>query len=99
VALVMGTMIGKLPAENIYFAKGYLGLEGSLAWLDANLDAALRALPTPRDFSLFEVSLFCLIEHLAFRPTAPLALHARLMAFAADFGTREAARRTAYRFD
>jgi glutathione S-transferase len=99
VALVMGTVIGKLPVENIYFAKGYLGLEGSLAWLDANLEAALQALPTSRNFSLFEVSLFCLIEHLAFRPTAPLAPHPRLVAFAAQFGTREAARRTAYRFD
>lgn len=99
VALVMGTVIGKLPAGNIYFAKGYLGLEGSLAWLDANLDAALHALPAPRDFSLFEVSLFCLVEHLAFRPTVPLAPHARLTAFTAEFGTREAARRTTYRFD
>jgi glutathione S-transferase len=99
VALVMGTVIGKLPAENIYFAKGYLGLEGSLTWLDAHLDEALRALPVPRDLSLFEVSLFCLIEHLAFRPTAPLAPYARLTVFAAEFGQREAARRTAYRFE
>jgi glutathione S-transferase len=99
VALVMGTVIGKLPTENIYFAKGYLGLEGSLTWLDAHLDEALHALPTPRDLSLFEVSLFCLIEHLAFRPTAPLAPYGKLTAFTAKFGQREAARRTAYRFD
>jgi glutathione S-transferase len=99
VQLVMGTVLGKLPADNMFFVKARTGLEASLAWLDANLDQALRRLPEPRDLSLFEVSLFCLVEHLAFRPTVPLESHAHLKAFTADFGTRRAARHTAYRFD
>ncbi len=99
VQLVMGTVLGKLPADNLYFVKARAGLEASLAWLDANLEQALRRLPAPRVFSLFEVSLFCLVEHLAFRPTVPLEAHGHLAAFVADFGRRKAARQTAYRFD
>jgi len=99
VQLVMGTVLGKLPADNIFFVKARAGLEGSLSWLDANLAQALRQLPEARELSLFEVSLFCLIEHLAFRPTVPMAAHAHLADFVARFGRQEAAHRTAYRFD
>jgi len=44
VQLVMGTVLAKLPEDNVFFVKARAGLEGSLAWLDANLDAALAAL-------------------------------------------------------
>lgn len=99
VQLVMGTVLGKLPADNVFFVKARAGLEASLAWLDQNLAQALARLPAQRELRLFEVQLFCLIEHLAFRPTVPMSAHAQLAAFGADFGKREAARRTAYRFD
>jgi glutathione S-transferase len=99
VQLVMGTVLGKLPADNLFFVKARTGLEASLAWLDANLGQALRLLPAQREFSLFEVSLFCLVEHLVFRPTVPLEAHAHLGTFVADFGRRKAAQQTAYRFD
>lgn len=99
VQLVMGTVLGKLPADNMFFVKARTGLEASLAWLDANLPQALARLPAPREWSLFEVSLFCLVEHLAFRPTVPMSACAELTAFSAQFGQREAAQRTAYRFD
>jgi glutathione S-transferase len=98
VQLVMGTVINKLPADNPFFAKARTGFENSLRWLDAHLDAALRALP-PRDVSLFEVSLFCLVEHLQFRPTLPLDSLPSLSAFTADFAARPSAQRTAYRYD
>lgn len=98
VQLVMGIVINKLPAENPFFAKARSGFENSLGWLDAHLGAALGALPS-HDLSLFEVSLFCLVEHLQFRPTLPLdSLHA-LLGFATDFAKRPSAQRTAYRFD
>lgn len=99
VQLVMGTVLGKLPADNMFFVKTRTGLEASLGWLDAHLDEALRRLPQPRDLSVFELSLFCLVEHLVFRPTVSLEPHARLTAFARQFGTRRAAVQTAYRFD
>jgi glutathione S-transferase len=98
VQLVFGTQGAKLPPENIYFAKAAAGLSNTLAWLDANVDALLRALPV-RDVSLFEVSLFCLWEHLRFRPGVALEGYPRLAAFAAAFGDRPSARQTAYAFD
>jgi glutathione S-transferase len=99
VQLVMGTVLAKLPADNLFFLKARTGLESSLAWLDANLAQALQQLPAGRAMSLFEVSLFCLVEHLAFRATVPMAAHAQLTAFSAHFGRQDAAQRTAYRFD
>lgn len=99
VQIVMGTVLGKLPAENMFFAKAHTGLAASLAWLDENLAAALRALPAPRSLSLLEVSLFCLVEHLIFRPTLPVAPYSCLTTYAAQFGRQDAAQRTTYRFD
>jgi len=98
VQLVFGTIIGKLPPDNVYFAKARAGLESSLRWLDGNLAAALRALP-PRDLSLFEVSLFCLIDHLTFRGTLAIDPFPSLVRLSQEFGTRPSAQRTAYRFD
>jgi glutathione S-transferase len=96
---VFGTIVAKLPADNTYFAKGRAGFEGALAWLDANLGEAIDALPSSRDLSLFEVTLFCLIEHLAFRETLSSAPYPALVEFARAFGTRPSAQRTPYRFD
>jgi hypothetical protein len=98
VQLVLGTIVGKLPAEHVYFAKGRAGFEGALRWLDEHVEAALAALP-PRDLSLFEVTLFCLIEHLVFRQSLPVEPYPRLVQFARVFGERPAARATAYKFD
>jgi len=99
VQLIFGTMIAKLPAENLYFTKGRQGFEGALLWLDQNVESALAALPSPRDLSLFEVTLFCLVEHLAFRTTVPTEPYAALERFRKQFGERPSAQKTAYRFD
>jgi glutathione S-transferase len=98
VQLVFGMQVARLPAENVYFAKAADGFRNALAWLDANLEAVLRSLP-PRDLSLLEASLFCLLEHLTFRDTLPLAPYRHLVAFAGNFRERPAARATAYAFD
>lgn len=98
VQLVFGTQLARLPGENVYFAKAADGFRNALAWLDANLEAVLGDLP-PRGFSLLEASLFCLVEHVAFRDTLPLAPYRHLAAFAASFGERPSAQRTAYAFD
>ena len=99
VQLVMGTIVGKLPVDNIYFEKARTGLLGSLNWLEANLQDALRALPSERSLSVFEVSLFCLIEHLIFRPTVSVSSYTMLERFARDFSKRSSAQRTVYQFD
>lgn len=100
VQIIMGTGIGKLPADNVYFVKMRAGLEGALSWLEVNLPAALSELPAPRDLSVFEVSLFCLIEHLSFRITVPVEPYPALARFAADFAAANAAaRETPFKFD
>ncbi len=99
VQLVFGTVIARLPAQNVYFAKGKEGFEGALRWLEANLADALAALPSPRGLCLFGVSLFCLVEHLTFRQTLSAEPYPALRRFTTDFGKRPSAQRTAYRFD
>lgn len=99
VQLAIGTGVAKLPADNVFFVKIRAGFEGALRWLEANLDAALAAMPASRDLSLFETALFCLVEHLSFRATVSAEPYLKLRAFAARFGERESARRTPYRFD
>jgi glutathione S-transferase len=97
VQLVMGTIFGELPGENVYFVKARAGLQASLAWLDEHIDAALARLPAGRDISLFEVTLFCLVEHLTFRPTVATNPYRNLRAFAATYAALPAAMATAYR--
>lgn len=97
VQLVVGTKIASLLAENVFFAKTLTGLRGSLAWLDAELGNIESRLPRDRTLSFLEVCLFCLLEHLRFRETVPLAPYSRLLRFAEVFGRRASAERTVYR--
>ena len=99
VQLAMGVLTSKLPADNAFFAKIRAGFEGALGWLDQNLSAVLASLAADRSFSLFEVALFCLLEHLSFRGTLPVAPYPALVAFAKTFGQRPSAKQTPYAFD
>jgi glutathione S-transferase len=99
VQLVMGTVVGKLPADNVYFTKASSGLEGSLEWLDVHVTDVISEMPVPRGLSVFEASLFCLVEHLAFRKTISVEAYPALIRFAQAFAERESAQKTAYRFD
>jgi len=99
VQLVFGTLVGKLPADNVFFAKGRAGLEGSLQWLNANVDAVLNGLPADRRLSLFEVSLYCLLEHLVWRGTLTVEGLPNLANFARAYGARASAQCTPYVFD
>jgi glutathione S-transferase len=98
VQLVFGTIVGKLPADNVYFAKARAGFDNSLRWLDRHAAQILGVLPA-RDFSLFEVALFCLIEHMSFRDTLPVEPYPSLVRFSEGFAVRPSARHTVYRFD
>ena len=98
VQLVFGTMVAKLPADNVYFAKSRAGLDNSLHWLDRHATQVIGSLPA-RDISLLEVSLFCLLEHLVFRATLPVAPYPALVRFSDEFAARPSAQRTRYRFD
>ncbi len=96
VQLVLGPPLGDLPRDHAVFRKTRAGLEGALGWLDARLDQVLAELPRPRDVSLLELGLFCLVEHLAFRRTLAEPPPARLRAFAAEVATRASAQKTPY---
>jgi glutathione S-transferase len=74
-------------------------LENALAFLDANLDRVLAALPSDRVLSFCETSLFCLVTHLPFRKVMEVDGYPRLVAFSRTFGARPGAQATLYRFD
>jgi glutathione S-transferase len=98
VQIIIGTMVNKLPADSPFFVKARASMDASLAWLDSNLAELVRILPA-RDLSLFEVSLFCLVEHLSFRGTVELDPFAELRSFCKEFAERPSAQNTLYRFD
>jgi glutathione S-transferase len=99
VQVVFGTVLARLPPDNIYFAKARAGFEGSLAWLDEHLARVLALLPPQRTLSLFEVTLYCLVDHLSFRQTVSLDGRDALLRFREQWGERESARATPYRLD
>lgn len=82
-----------------YLLKTQAGLQGALTWLDTRLDEVLAALPAPRQVSVLEVTLLCLIDHLRFFPSFPLEPYPRLNRFADVEGQRASAQRTVFRFD
>ena len=99
VQLIMGTLVAKLPADNVFFVKTRAGFEGALGWLDVHLGEVLRTLRSERTLSVFEVSLFCLIEHIQWRKTLPFDRYRTLSEFAQAYAVKPAAMRTAYAFD
>jgi glutathione S-transferase len=98
VQIVTGTLVAGLPADNGYFVKGRQGFAGALRFLDDNLPGALDALPA-RDLSLFEVTLFCLVDHVRFRETLSLEPYPALRSFSDTFAQRPSASSTPYGFD
>jgi glutathione S-transferase len=74
-------------------------IENSLDFLDAHLDTALAALPADRLTSFLEVALFCVVTHLPWREVMDVSRWTRLGDFVRDFGQRDSARATEYRFD
>lgn len=99
VQIVFGTLVAKLPNDNIYFDKARTGFEAALAWLDTNVADVVRALPASRKLSLLEASLFCMIDHLHFRKTLQIQKYLALEGFAQEFAARSSAQRTPYQFD
>lgn len=99
VQLRVGINVCKLPSDNVYFAKSRAAMAGALFWLDAGLDELLALLPAERDLSLFECSLFCLVEHILFLPSLSLYAYPALRNFAAAFSERTSARNTRFYLD
>jgi glutathione S-transferase len=98
VTLIMA-QLGDAGAGSAHVIKLRRSLIDSLGWLDQNIEQALGALPAERELSFLEVTLFCLITHLEFREILDIEVYPALVAFRAQFGARQAAAETAYRFD
>jgi glutathione S-transferase len=82
-----------------YDAKLRTSLTDSLAWLDAQLMAALASLPPERSLSLLELTCYCFVTHLDFREIADTSGYAGLQRFCQSFGARPSALATTYRMD
>jgi len=100
VALILGKIAG--TQESALHLKMQKSLLGTLSWLEDNvphLPHLPHALPAARDLSFLEVTLFCLVTHIAFRDVVPLGPYPALNRFAQDFGARASCIETAFRFD
>jgi glutathione S-transferase len=74
-------------------------LDHCIRYLDQNIGETLAALPSDRVLSFVEVALFCTVTHFPFRQTIDVSAWKNLGAFCTEFGQRESARATEYRFD
>jgi glutathione S-transferase len=96
VSLIMRSL--PAPGSNPVDDKAHASLMNSLAWLEAQLPAAIRTL-ADRTVSFLEVSSFCFISHLEFRKVADMSAYPNLRAFCEAYANRPSARETEYRFD
>jgi glutathione S-transferase len=97
VEVVFHEIVSKRPPDAAS-RKRRTSLALCLDWLDQRLDAIHGELPAER-IALFDLGLFCLLEHLPFRNPMDLSEMSRLAAFARAFGLRTSAQATPYRFD
>lgn len=97
VLLVFGLQIAELSPDNIFFVKARRSLTGTLDWLELRVTELLWSLP-PRRTSLWEISLFCLLEHITYRRTLA-GVPPALQAFQAAFRERSSAVLTPYGAD
>ncbi|KFL37259.1 glutathione S-transferase family protein [Arenimonas donghaensis] len=97
VDVVLHAFVAKRPPDAVS-AKRRTSLINCLAWLDANLDAVHAELPADR-IRCFDLGLFCLFEHLAFRNPIDTSAWRTLQVFSAAMARRDAALATPYRFD
>ena len=98
VALIMAELSGS-DNGNAHHIKMRKSLVNMMRWLENNVREALDALPSERDLSYLEVTLFCLVSHLEFREVLPLSPYPDLNKFCKHFAERASAYETTYRFD
>ena len=97
VEVVFHEIVSKRPPDPAS-RKRRTSLVECLAWLDRHWDDIRAELP-PARIAIFDLGLFCLLEHLPFRNPIDLSSMPRLTSFASAFATRPSAQATPYRFD
>jgi glutathione S-transferase len=98
VSLIMAKLSegGDGNAHHVKMRKSLLNM---MSWLESNVGHALDALPSERELSYLEVTLFCLVTHLEFRDVLPVSSYPDLKRFCQHFAVRASAGETTYRFD
>ncbi len=94
VNLIMANLSGNTLATS---SKLQTSLRAMMSWLDEHSTDALT-LP-PHDLSFFEISLFCLLEHLEFRQILDVSGYVQLMTFRQQYAQRAACMATAFKYD
>jgi glutathione S-transferase len=97
VEVVFHEIVSKRPPDAAS-RKRRTSLALCLDWLDQHLDAIHAEVPAAR-IALFDLGLFCLLEHLPFRNPMDLSRMPQLTDFVRAFGARASAQATPYRFD
>jgi len=97
VEVVLHERVAKRPPDPVS-AKRRASLVHCLAWLDSHLAAVRAEFPADR-IRCFDLGLFCLFEHLAFRNPIDTSDWHALQAFAVEMAGRESALATPYCFD
>ncbi len=97
VEVVFHEIVSKRPPDAAS-RKRRTSLVQCLVWLDRHWDDIRAEVPTTK-IAIFDLGLFCLLEHLPFRNPIDLSSMPRLTAFAAVFAERPSAQATPYRFD
>ena len=98
VALIMAKLSGD-GNGNAHQVKMRKSLLNIMSWLENNAGHVLDALPSDRDLSYLEVTLFCLVTHLEFRNVLPISPYPDLNRFCQHFAERASIDETIYRFD
>jgi glutathione S-transferase len=97
VTVLMSRLFGE--SDGPHATKLMQGLTNSVGWLDQHVDQVLAELPSTRDLSFLELTLYCLVRHLPFREALSTEPYARLNAFCSSYELRPSVRDTPYRVD
>lgn len=97
VEVVFHEIVSKRPPDAASL-KRRASLMQCLSWLDRHSHDVREGFPSGK-IAIFDLGLFCLLEHLPFRNPIDLSSMPQLTAFAHAFGARPSAQATPYRFD
>ncbi|MEQ1512122.1 MAG: glutathione S-transferase family protein [Lysobacteraceae bacterium] len=97
VEVVFHEIVSKRPPDAAS-RKRRASLLQCLGWLDRHSQDIRVELPQEK-IAIFDLGLFCLLEHLPFRNPIDLSSMPQLTAFVNVFGARPSAQATPYRFD
>lgn len=97
VTLLMSRLFGE--SDGPHAAKLLQSLTLSVEWLERHVDEVLSQLPSDRDLSFLELTLYCFVRHLPFREALSTEPYTRLNEFCHSLEARPSVKETPYRVD